>query len=201
MGAPGGEREEEGDPVPMRGSRVSARGPGRQQARDPEPSRPPGSEIRPRGSGRVDSQQGRSLVLVTTWFPVYTSGSPALSPGELLGGVAGVRVELAMAKLPLLLFLQEAGDVPLLQPRQERPPLSQEGSVFCVWKLCVQPSLSESILKELNCLRFHFIHDISKEVLESKAFIHVFMADICGNTALVKGKTFSIYIPHSIFFP
>lgn len=53
MGAPGGGREEEGDPVPMRGSRVSARGPGRQQARDPEPSRTPGSEVWPRGSGDV----------------------------------------------------------------------------------------------------------------------------------------------------
>ena len=45
-----------------------------------------------------DSQQGRSLVLVTAWFAMYTLGSPALSPGLLLGGVAAVRVELVMAK-------------------------------------------------------------------------------------------------------
>ena len=32
MGAPGGGWEEEGDPVPIRGSWVSASGPGRQQA-------------------------------------------------------------------------------------------------------------------------------------------------------------------------
>ena len=51
-----------------------------------------------------DSQQGRSLVLVTTWFAMYTSGSPALSPGELLGGVAAVRVELVVVKPPLLLY-------------------------------------------------------------------------------------------------
>ena len=51
-----------------------------------------------------DSQQGHSLVLVTTWFARYTLGSPMFSPGELLGGVAAVRVELVMAKLPLLLF-------------------------------------------------------------------------------------------------
>ena len=101
-----------------------------------------------------------------------------------------------MAKPPLLLFLQDTRDVLQLQPLQELPPLSQVGSVFHVWKL--QPSLSESILKELNCLRFHFIH-ISKDVLESKAFIHVFMADICGNTALVKGKAFQILPPTEIF--
>ena len=45
-----------------------------------------------------DSQQGRSLVLVTAWFAMYTSGSPALSPGLLLGGVTAVRVELVMVK-------------------------------------------------------------------------------------------------------
>lgn len=81
-----------------------------------------------------DSQQGRSLALVTTWFAMYTSGSPALSPGELLGGVAAERAELVMAKLPLLLFLQEAGDVPLLQPPRSslrshrRAPFSVFGS-------------------------------------------------------------------------
>ena len=64
----------------------------------------------------------------------------------------------------------------------------------------MQPSLSESIFKELNCLRFHFIHDIYKEVLESKAFTHVFMAYICGNTALVKGKTLQILCPPLKFF-
>ena len=32
MGAPGGGKEKEGDPVLMRGSQVSASGPGRQQA-------------------------------------------------------------------------------------------------------------------------------------------------------------------------
>ena len=87
-----------------------------------------------------DSQQGRSLVLVTAWFTMYTSGSPGLSPGELLGGVAAVHVELVMAKPPLLLFLQDTRDVLQLQPRQELSPLSQVGSVFRVWKL--QPSLS-----------------------------------------------------------
>ena len=51
-----------------------------------------------------DTQQGHSLVLVTAWFAMYTSGSPALSPGELLGGVAAVRVELVVAKPPLLLY-------------------------------------------------------------------------------------------------
>ena len=133
-----------------------------------------------------DTQQGCSLVLVTAWFNRCTSGSPPLSPGELLGGVAAMPGE-----LPLLLF-QEGCEVRPLQLGQELPPLSQVGSVSCVWK--VQPSLRENILKEPNCLRFHFTH-ISEEVLESKAFIHVFMADICGNTALVKGRTFPKYIP------
>nr|XP_006042194.1 ankyrin repeat domain-containing protein 26 isoform X1 [Bubalus bubalis] len=49
---------------------------------------------------------------------------------------------------------KEACEVRPLQPRQELPPLSQVASVFRVWKL--QPSLSESILKKPNCLRFHF---------------------------------------------
>ena len=92
--------EEEGDPVPSRGSWVSASGPGRQQAWSPEPSRTPGSEIQPGGSGHVDTQQGHSLVLVTTWFTRYPSGSSTLSPRELLGGVAAVPGE-----LPLLLFV------------------------------------------------------------------------------------------------
>ena len=38
MGAPEGGWEEEGDPVPLRGSQVSASGSGRQQAWSPEPS-------------------------------------------------------------------------------------------------------------------------------------------------------------------
>ena len=140
-----------------------------------------------------DTQQGHSLVLVTTWFTRYPSGSSTLSPGELLCGVAAVHGE-----LPLLLFLQEACEVQPLQPRQELPPLSQVASVFRVWKL--QPSLSESILKKPNCLRFHFNHDIS-QALESKAFLYVFMAGICDNTALVKGKTFSKYFPPlKVFF-
>ena len=79
-------------------------------------------------------------MLVTAWFTMYTSGSPAFSPGELLSGVAAVRVELAMAKPALLLFLQDTCDVLQLQSRQELSPLSQVGSVFRVWKL--QPSLS-----------------------------------------------------------
>ncbi|KAB0349310.1 hypothetical protein FD754_014167, partial [Muntiacus muntjak] len=33
-----------------------------------------------------------------------------------------------------------------------------------------------------------------------KAFIHVFMADICGNTSLVKGKTLQILCPPLKFF-
>ena len=132
-----------------------------------------------------DTQQGRSLVLVTTWFTRYPSGSSTLSPGELLGGGGGAAVP---GELPLLLFLQEACEVRPLQPRQELPPLSQVGSVFRVWKL--QPSLSESILKKPNCLRFHFNPDIS-QALESKAFLYVFMAGIRDNTALVRGKTFS----------
>ena len=66
-----------------------------------------------------DTKQGRSLVLVTTWFTRYPSGSPTVSPGELLSRVAAVHGE-----LPLLLFLQEACEVQPLQPRQELPPLS-----------------------------------------------------------------------------
>ena len=37
---------------------------------------------------------------------------------------------------------------------ERAPQLSQVGSVFLVWKL--QPSLSENILKALDCLRYHF---------------------------------------------
>ena len=135
---------------------------------------PPGPGVlRSSQAGQVmfDTQQGRSLVLKTTWFTRYPSGSPTVSPGELLSRVAAVHGE-----LPLLLFLQEACEVRPLQHRQELPPLSQVGSVFRVWKL--QPSLSESILKKPNCLRFHFNHDIS-QALESKAFLYVFMAGIC----------------------
>ena len=50
-----------------------------------------------------DTQQGCSFVLVTAWFAMYTLGSPMLSPGELLSGVAAVHVELVVAKPPLLL--------------------------------------------------------------------------------------------------
>ena len=113
---------------------------------------PPGPWVlRSSQAGQVmfDTQQGRSLVLVTTWFTRYPSGSPTISPRELLRGVAAVPGE-----LPLLLFLQEACEVRPLQPRQELPPLSQVASVFRVWKL--QPSLSENILKALDCLRYHF---------------------------------------------
>ena len=79
-----------------------------------------------------DSQQGRSLVLVTTWFAMYTLGSPALSPRELLGGAASVCVELVMAKPPLLLFLQDTRDVLQLQPHQELPPLTGGLSFPCL---------------------------------------------------------------------
>ena len=74
-----------------------------------------------------DSQQGCSLVLVTACSAMYIWGSPALSPGELVGGVAAVHVELVMVKPPLLLFLQDTRDVLQLQPRQELPPLLQVG--------------------------------------------------------------------------
>ena len=87
----------------MKGSWVSASGPWRQQAWSPEPSRTPVLRSGQEGQVMFDSQQGHSLVLVTTWFARYTLGSPMFSPGELLGGVAAVRVELVMAKLPLLL--------------------------------------------------------------------------------------------------
>ena len=103
MGAPGGGWEEEGHPVPMRGSRVSASGPGRQQAWSSEPSRTLVLRSSQEGQVMFDSQQGRSLVLVTTWFVMYTSGSPVLSPRELLSEVAVVPVELMMMKSPLLL--------------------------------------------------------------------------------------------------
>ena len=82
MGAPGGGWEEEGDPVPMRGSQVSASGPGRQQAWSPEPSRTPVLRSGQESQVMFDSHQGRSLVLVTAWFTMYTSASPALSSGE-----------------------------------------------------------------------------------------------------------------------
>ena len=87
----------------MRGSWVSASGPGRQQAWSPEPSRTLVLRSSQEGQVMFDSQQGHSLVLVTAWFTMYTSGSLVLSPRELLGGVAAVRVELVMVKLPLLL--------------------------------------------------------------------------------------------------
>ena len=87
MGAPGGGLEEEGDPVPMRGSRVSASGPGRQQAWSPEPSRTPVLRSGQEGQVMFDSQQGHSLVLVTAWFMLYTSGSPALSPRTCSAGL------------------------------------------------------------------------------------------------------------------
>ena len=132
VGAPLGGWEEEGDPVPMMGSRVSASGPGRQQAWSPEPSRTPVLRSGQEGQVMFDSQQGRSLVLVTTWFAMYTSGSPALSPGELLGGAASVCVELVMAKPPLLLFLQDTRDVLQLQPHQELPPLTGGLSFPCL---------------------------------------------------------------------
>ena len=79
MGAPGRGWEEEGDPVPMRGSLVSANGPGTQQAWSPEPSRTPVLRSGQEGQVMFDSQQGCSLVLVTTWFMMYTLGSTALS--------------------------------------------------------------------------------------------------------------------------
>ena len=113
--------------MPSREAWVSAGGPGRQQAWSPEPSRTLVLRSGQEGQVMFDSQQGRSLVLVTAWFTMYTSGSPVLGPRLLLGGVAAVRVELVMAKLPLLLFLQDTRDVLQLQPRQELPPLLQVG--------------------------------------------------------------------------
>ena len=103
MGAPGGGWEKEGDPVRMKGIWVSASGPGRQQAWSPEPFRTLVLRSDQEGQVMFDSQQGHSLVLVTAWFVMYSSGSPALSPRELLGRVAATRVELVMAKPPLLL--------------------------------------------------------------------------------------------------
>ena len=103
MGAPSGAWEEEGDPVPMMVSWVSASGSGRQQSWSPEPSRTPVLRSGQEGQVMFDSQKGRSLVLVTAWFAMYTSGSPSLSPGELLGGVAAVHVELVIVKPPILL--------------------------------------------------------------------------------------------------
>ena len=103
MGAPSGAWEEEGDPVPMMVSWVSASGSGRQQSSSPEPSRTPVLRSGQEGQVMFDSQKGRSLVLVTAWFTMYTSGSPSLSPGELLGGVAAVHVELVIVKPPILL--------------------------------------------------------------------------------------------------
>ena len=103
MGAPGGGWEKEGDPVPMKGIWVSASGPGRQQAWSPEPFRTLVLRSDQEGQVMFDSQEGRSLVLVTAWFTMYTSGSPVLSLGELLGGVAAVHVELVIVKPPILL--------------------------------------------------------------------------------------------------
>ena len=62
----------------------------RQQAWSPEPSRTPVLRSSQEGQVMFDSQQGRSLVLMTAWFAMYTSGSPAISPRELLSGVAAV---------------------------------------------------------------------------------------------------------------
>ena len=97
MGAPGGGWEEEGDPVPMRGSRVSASGPGRQQAWSPEPSRTPVLRSGQESQVMFDSQQGRSLVLVTAWFTMYTSGSPLrVSRAQLRGGSCSVGLQLCV---------------------------------------------------------------------------------------------------------
>ena len=65
---------------------------------------------------------------------VSPQGLPRSAPGrELLRGVAAVRVELVMAKPPLLLFLQDTRDVLQLQPRQELPPtLTGELSFPCL---------------------------------------------------------------------
>lgn len=143
------------------------------------------------GQVMFDSQQGCSLPAGDTWSAMYTSGSPRAQPWGAAWWGQHLCVELVMAKPP---SCSSPGHVILqLQPHQELLPLSQVGSVSCVWKL--QLLLRESILKEPNCLRFYFTH-ISEEVLESKAFIHVFISKIfVGNTALVKGRTFSKYIP------
>ena len=87
----------------QQGELGGASGLGRQQAWSPEPSRTPVLRFVQEGQVMFDPQQGRSLVLVTAWFALYTSGSPAFSPGELLSGVAAVHVELVVVKPPLLL--------------------------------------------------------------------------------------------------
>ena len=72
---------------PQQGELGGASGLGRQQAWSPEPSRTPVLRSGQEGQVMFDSQQGRSLVLVTGWFAMYTSGSPTLSPRSSLVGL------------------------------------------------------------------------------------------------------------------
>ena len=91
------------------------------------------------------------------WWPLglwcTARGLPRSAPGSCSVGLQ-LCVWSSLWRSRPSYFLQDTRDVLQLQPCQELPPLSQVGSVFLLWKL--QPSLSESILKEPNCLRFHF---------------------------------------------
>lgn len=170
------------------------------EAAGPEPwaSRTPGSEIQPRGSGHVwHSARAPLLVLVTAWFTMYTSGSPALSPGELLGGVAAVRVELVVVKPSLLLYPGHTW-CPAAAAPPGTPSTLTGGLSFSSLKAPAVPVSKYFERTKLSMISLE-IKDIS-QALESKAFLYVFMAGIRDNTALVKGKTFSKYFPPLKFF-
>ena len=88
----------------QQGELGGASGLGRQQAWGPEPSRTPVLRSGPVGQVAFDTQQGCSLVLVTTWFSRYKWVSHA-QPWGALSGAAAECGQLMMVKLPLLLFL------------------------------------------------------------------------------------------------
>ena len=76
--------------MPSRGELGGASGLGRQQAWSPEPSRTPILRSCHVGQVTFDTQQGCSLVLVTTWFSRYKWVSHAQPWGAAWRGCSGV---------------------------------------------------------------------------------------------------------------
>ena len=100
----------------------------RQQAWSPEPSRTPVLRSGHVGQVTFDTQQGCSLVLVTTWFSRYKWVSHA-QPWGALSRAAAECGQLMMVKLPLLLFLLQ---LQLWSCRESSPTLTGGLSFPCL---------------------------------------------------------------------
>ena len=112
--------------MPSRGKLGGASGLGRQQAWSPEPSRTPILRSCHVGQVTFDTQQGCSLVLVTTWFSRYKWVSHAQPWGAAWRGCSGVGCHFLLQGIFLTLVL----NLCLLHWQVGSLPLSHVGSLL-----------------------------------------------------------------------